>query len=135
VEVPAGDITQATLGQVEADFHGVHAALYSYALTSAPVELVNLRVTATAPLPRARAVEIEPHIGRVERAQIGLREVFFGPRQGWLQAACFDRSQLGRGAVIEGPAILQQLDSTVALAAGDRGRIDRFGNLVVETCP
>jgi len=133
VEVPAGSIAPETMRQMEADFHTAHQALYSYALNSAPVELVNLRVTARAPLPRAQAVEIEPHIGPVdvERAQIGVREVFFGRGQGWLRAACFDRSQLGAGAVIDGPAVLQQLDSTVALAPGDVGRIDRFGNLVV----
>jgi N-methylhydantoinase A len=131
VEVPPGDITPEILHQMEADFHSAHEALYSYALASAPVELVNLRVTATAPLPRARAIAVEPHIGPVERSQIGVREVFFGDHQGWLPAACFDRSQLGDGAVIQGPAVLQQLDSTIALAPGDVGRIDKFGNLIV----
>ena len=135
VDVPAGDITPDVLCQVEADFHAAHEALYSYALGSAPVELVNLRVTATAPLPNARAVEIEPHRGSVDRAKIGVREVYFGRRHGWLPATCLDRSQLGHGASIEGPAVLQQLDSTVALAPGDIGRIDRFGNLIVEDRP
>ena len=132
VEVPAGDITPESLRHVEAEFHRAHEALYSYALSSAPVELVNLRVTATAPLPRARAVEIEPHLGPVERGQISVRDVFFGPRHGWVRVACFDRSQLGAGAVIAGPAVLQQLDSTVVLRPGDIGRIDRFGNLLAE---
>jgi N-methylhydantoinase A len=133
VDVPAGDITSETLRKVEADFHTAHEALYSYALSGAPVELVNLRVTATAPLPRARPTEIEPHSGPVERAQIGVRDVFFGARHGWLSAACFERDQLGQGAAIEGPAVLQQLDSTLVLAPGDLGRIDRLGNVAVET--
>ena len=132
VDVPSGNITPEILCHVEAEFHTAHEALYSYALRSAPVELVNLRVTATAPLPRARAVEIEPHVGPVERACIGMRDVFFGRLHGWVRAACFDRTQLGDGAVIDGPAVLQQLDSTIALPPGDVGRIDRFGNLIVE---
>jgi N-methylhydantoinase A len=130
--VPAGDITPEVLRHVEAEFHKAHETLYSYALSSAPVELVNLRVTATAPLPHARAVEIEPQVGPLERVQVGVRDVYFGTRRGWLPAACYDRSQLGGGAVIRGPAVLQQLDSTVALAPDDVGRIDRFGNLIVE---
>lgn len=132
VEVPAGEITPEVLCQVESEFHHAHEALYSYALASAPVELVNLRVTATAPLPHARPVEIEPQIGPVDRAQIGARELYFGPRLGWLQASCLDRGLLGGSAMIHGPAVLQQLDSTVALAPGDVGRIDGFGNLIVE---
>jgi N-methylhydantoinase A len=132
VEVPVGEITSEILRQVEAEFHKAHETLYSYALARAPVELVNLRVTATAPLPHARPVQIEPQIGPLDRSQVGVREVFFGRHHGWVRAACFDRGQLGAGAVIEGPAVLQQLDSTVALAPRDVGRIDCFGNLIVE---
>ncbi|HEY1296165.1 MAG TPA: hydantoinase/oxoprolinase family protein [Chloroflexota bacterium] len=132
VEVPGGEIGTETLRKVEADFHAAHEALYSYALSSAPVELVNLRVTATAPLPHARVVEVVPQIGPVERAQVAIREVYFGGRHGWLEAACFNRGELGAGAVVSGPAVLQQLDSTSVLAPTDTGRIDRFGNLIVD---
>jgi N-methylhydantoinase A len=132
VEVPAGEIGPQTLRQVESGFHTAHKALYSYALSSAPVEIVNLRVTATAPLPRARAAQIEPQTGGIERAQVAERRVFFGRRYGWLPARCFARARLGSGAMIQGPAVLQQLDSTVVLAPGDAGRIDRFGNLIID---
>jgi N-methylhydantoinase A len=132
VPVPDGDIGIETLQQVESGFHAAHEALYSYALSTAPVELVNLRVTASAPLPRARAVQVHPQIGPVERAQVAAREVFFSEEYGWLTAACFNRSDLGAGAEVRGPAVLQQLDSTTVLAPSDVGRIDRYGNLVID---
>jgi N-methylhydantoinase A len=132
VEVPAGEIGAETLRQVESAFHAAHETQYSYALNTAPVELVNLRVTATAGLPRARVVTVEPQIGPIERAQVGVREVFFGGRHGWLQAACLNRSELGAGAIVRGPAVLQQLDSTTVLAPDAAGRIDRFGNLIID---
>ena len=132
VEVPAGEIGPETLRQVESDFHAAHEALYSYAIPAAPVELVNLRVTATSPLPRPRAIEIEPQSGPVQRAQVEMRDVYFGRRHGWLATPCFNRREIGSGATLHGPAVFQQLDSTVVLSPSDVGRVDRFGNLIIE---
>jgi N-methylhydantoinase A len=131
VEMSSGDIDTETLRQVESDFHTAHEALYGYRLSTSPVELVNLRVTASAPLPRARPVEVESQIGPVDRAQVAAREVYFGGNYGWRTAVCFNRSGLGAGAEVHGPAVLQQLDSTTVLAPSDVGRIDRFGNLII----
>jgi N-methylhydantoinase A len=132
IDMPSGIIDPERLRKLEAAFHEAHVARYSYSLPNSPVELVNLRVTATVPLPRAQAMEIEPHSGPLEIARIGTRDVFFGSRWGWRTAACFERARLGSGAVVRGPAVLQQLDSTVTLSPEEVGRIDRFGNLVVE---
>ena len=121
---PRAASTHERLRALEAAFHAAHAARYSYSLPNSTVELVNLRVTATVPLPRARAMEVEPQRGPLEVARIGSRDVFFGAARGWITAACFERAHLGSGALVRGPAVLQQLDSTVALAPGEVGRID-----------
>ena len=44
---------------------------------------------------------------------------------------CIDRDTLGAGAVVTGPAIVEQLDSTTVVPPGQRARVDRFGNLVI----
>ena len=48
-------------------------------------------------------------------------------------ASCpiYDRTRVGRDAIIEGPAILTQLDATTLILAGQRATVDRFGNLIV----
>jgi N-methylhydantoinase A len=132
IDLPLGIIDADSLRALESAFHEAHAARYSYSLKSSPVELVNLRVTATVPLPRAQAMEIQPQSGPVECARIGTRDVFFGSGRGWTTTACFERARLGSGALVRGPAVLQQLDSTVTLSPVEAGRVDRFGNLVVE---
>ena len=50
-----GPLTAARLEQLVATFHAEHRRLYSYDLPNAPVELVNLRLTAVGTLPHGEA--------------------------------------------------------------------------------
>src|SRR5262249_60988860 len=49
-----GAVTAARLAELTATFHAEHRRLYTYDLPGAPIELVNLRVTAIGTLPRRR---------------------------------------------------------------------------------
>jgi N-methylhydantoinase A len=43
----------------------------------------------------------------------------------------FERADLGAGARLTGPAIIEQPDTTVLVPAGHLGQVDRFGNLIL----
>ena len=43
----------------------------------------------------------------------------------------YDREAISAGSVIEGPAILQQLDSTVVLEPGDVAQVHEYGSLII----
>ncbi len=58
------------------------------------------------------------------------RAVHFG--DAWHDTAIFDRLTLPVGAVVEGPAILVQPDTTVLIDPGLSGRVDAFGNTIIE---
>jgi N-methylhydantoinase A len=47
------------------------------------------------------------------------------------EARVFDRAALGHGARLEGPAVVEQPDTTVLLPGGHVGEVDRFGNLII----
>ena len=49
-----------------------------------------------------------------------------------MEASVWDRLALPVGAVIAGPAVLEQPDATVLIEPGQQARVDRFGNLVLE---
>jgi N-methylhydantoinase A len=68
----------------------------------------------------------------VEAARGGGRKIWFG---GWTEAAVYDRLRLPVGAVIAGPAVLEQPDTTILIEPGQRGVVDRFGNLLIEAAP
>jgi N-methylhydantoinase A len=50
----------------------------------------------------------------------------------WHDALVYDRLGLPVGAVIPGPAILEQSDATTFIDPGLAGRVDAFGNVIVE---
>jgi len=59
----------------------------------------------------------------------GRRRVWFD--DGWRDTPVYRRERLGAGAVFEGPAIVEQMDSTTVIEPGDRVRVDALGNLSV----
>jgi N-methylhydantoinase A len=113
-----------------ARFHERHRQLYTYALPDAPVEIVTLRVAAAG---RARRFSLPPlGRGRAPARQRRTRRVYF-TGAGWIACACLEREQLGAGAVVTGPAIVEQLDATTVIPPRHRATVDRVGNLVIRS--
>jgi N-methylhydantoinase A len=50
---------------------------------------------------------------------------------GWIQCPVFDREALVPGDVIAGPAIIEQMDTTIVVAPDFSGRVDESTNVVL----
>ena len=50
----------------------------------------------------------------------------------WLTSNVYDRTQIGSDTRIEGPAIIQQVDSTCVIDPGSTAKIDSVGNLIID---
>ncbi|WP_121062656.1 hydantoinase/oxoprolinase family protein [Chachezhania antarctica] len=61
-------------------------------------------------------------------AQSGTRPVYF---DGWVETPVYWRDHLPGDAVLEGPAIVEQMDCTLVMEPGDTARQDADGNLIV----
>ena len=59
----------------------------------------------------------------------GTRKVYFAERGGRVDCPIYDRYMLGSGDEVEGPAIVEEVDSTVVVQPGYRADVDEFGNL------
>jgi N-methylhydantoinase A len=123
-------VNARSVTQLVADFHALHDRLYTFCDIDAPVEIVNLRVEATGLTDRIALPEIAT-------APPGARPEPDHQRQACLGdgAACptpvYRREALMADHVIEGPAIVDQLDATTVILPGQSARTDRFGNLIV----
>jgi N-methylhydantoinase A len=110
-------------------FHEAHRALYGYDFAHdgrQQVEWVNLRVTGVLPIARPAAQRLAPPPA-VPAGPTVRRPVCFDGRD-FVEAAVFDRAALGAGAIVEGPAIIEEYGSTVPLHPGFRARVDEFGD-------
>jgi N-methylhydantoinase A len=126
-----GPLTAARLQALLSTFHGEHRRLYSYDLPAAPVELVNLRVTAVGALPRRETRPAATGGGRLADAQTGERRVYFRGA-GFVSTPCYAREGLSPGMAFDGPAIVEQADATPLVAPGFRARVDPAHNILVE---
>jgi N-methylhydantoinase A/oxoprolinase/acetone carboxylase beta subunit len=59
----------------------------------------------------------------------GRRRVCF--EAGWFDTPVYERGGLRAGVYFDGPAIVEQLDSTTVVELGDRVEVDRDGNLIM----
>ncbi|WP_336345852.1 hydantoinase/oxoprolinase family protein [Halalkalicoccus ordinarius] len=105
------------------DFHAAHERTYGYRMDEA-VELVNLRTSASVAR-EAPAVAYEADGDPLK----GEREAYF-PGTGHRETSVYDRERLAPGERIEGPAVLEQSESTAVVPPEWGGRIGGDGTLV-----
>lgn len=116
---------------VRAAFETAYAKAFSRLLPGIPVRIVNLRTAAIGRRPAFDMAALAPAATASEEgARRGTRPVWF--EGGWQTATIWDRLALPVGAVIAGPAILEQGDATTVVDPGLNARVDRLGNLIVE---
>ncbi|MWV66053.1 hydantoinase/oxoprolinase family protein [Halorubrum sp. JWXQ-INN 858] len=111
---------------VAARFQDAHERAYGYRL-DAPVEAVNLRVSATVDVDSPTVT----HTGGSGDATVGARTATF-PGAGAVETTVYDRDGLAVGERIEGPAVLEQAESTTVVPPSWAGSIRRNGALVLD---
>ena len=118
---------QATEGLYEL-FHREHERLYGFREEKGTVEAVTARVTVSAQVckvPLARAT-----VAAKSEAARAVRDVYHAGV--WQPYTIHQRDALPVGARLEGPAIIEQSDTTIPLLTGWSATVDPFGNLVME---
>ena len=120
---------EASLAAAVEAFHALHQRRYGHADRRRPVEVVALRS-------RGRLRREEMAIPALAEAGADAAAARRGTTRAWLggevEAAVYDRDRLLAGNVIDGPAVVVQMDSTTLLPRGWRGVVDVAGNLVLE---
>jgi N-methylhydantoinase A len=111
-------------------FHAEHERAYGHCAPSAPVEIVNIRLRAVGMVakPELAAFPIGPPDPR--QAYLGNRRIIMP--DGKCTTAFYDGESLRPGHEISGPAVILKQDTTILLSPGDRARVDRYLNLLVE---
>ena len=112
-------------------FHELHERLYAHADRAADIELVDLRATISGATPKPELRR--PARGSGPATTRGRRAIHY--RKQRHDAAIYRRGDLLAGQLLDGPAIVEQDDTTTLIPAGFRAEVDGFGNLVVAAGP
>ena len=129
VKTDGSTVTAVTRAEIETAFDATYKATYGRLLQNGVRRILNLRSAVTGKRPKFDLSTLAPpESGRAEK--VGMRKVHFGDT--WYDTAIYDRLALPSGTKIVGPAILTQPDTTVLIEPHLQGRVDRFGNTIIE---
>jgi N-methylhydantoinase A len=117
------------LEELLADFHAAHQQRFGHADAGRRAEAITVRLRARVSRERAAASVLDDGGPDASAAVLGSRKVHFDqPRE----VPVYDRTRLLAGNVIDGPALVAQLDSTTLVGLGWRAIVDKHGNFVME---
>jgi N-methylhydantoinase A len=109
-------------------FHEEHGREHNYRRDDAPVEIYRLHVVATGITPKAELARHQANgTGRPE--PIAVRETYFDEHENALRAPVYNRAHLEPGIHLEGPAIIEQVDSTTLIPPAVMAEIDEYLNI------
>ena len=119
----------AQLEQLLEQFHRTHDRAYGFSAPGEDVELVSVRLSAIGQIAKPALAPLAKAAG--EATAKGRRPVYFAESEGYVNCPVYDRYALGAGAVVQGPAIVEEIDSTTVVHPQYQVRVDDFGQMVL----
>ena len=113
-------------------FYSAYEEIYGHAHPHLGLEITTCRLTASGPRPQVKLQRMEEGQLDPDQAIKGRREAYFAEIGGFCDTPLYDRSLLSVGATFEGPAIVEEIDSTAVIGPGTQVTVDDFANLIVE---
>jgi N-methylhydantoinase A len=116
------------LDEAVARFHAEHDREYAYRRDEAPVEIYQLQLTAVGITPKPEFARQAAN-GAKAPSPVGTRAVYFPEAGGFIETPTYVRDQLGAGARLDGPAVVDQLDSTTLIPPDVTAEVDEWLNI------
>jgi N-methylhydantoinase A len=120
-----------TLGPAIEEFHKEHGREHNYRRDDAPVEIyrLSLRAIGVTPKPELARRGLVPD---APFAPIDERAVLFDEGDERVLTPVYHRDDLPPGATFDGPAVIDQLDSTTLVPPGTRATVDEWLNIRID---
>jgi N-methylhydantoinase A len=108
-------------------FDDEYQRLYGRTYHETPVEFVTFKVRASLPERPFKIPKLEKRSNSFEQCIKGQRSAFSLIKKDFIPFTVFDRPALFPGAVLEGPAIVEERESTIVIGEDARGKVDEYG--------
>jgi N-methylhydantoinase A/oxoprolinase/acetone carboxylase beta subunit len=118
--------------EVRRRFDEVYEKLYGRTYPDSPVEFINFRVRASLPERLLNLPKVERKGGPLDRAVKGQRQAYSGIARDFIPYTVYDRYELFPGAKFQGPAIIEERESTVVVGEDAFISVDEFGFLWID---
>ncbi len=115
--------------KIRAAFDALYQHRYDHQSPDEPVEMVNIRLAAVGKRPQLRFPRLakRPTVKASRR-----RDVYLGDWRKPVSCPVYQRGELGAGARIKGPALIEEHGTTTVLFAADRCTVASSGELIID---
>jgi len=130
VQLPSAEVSRAQLQEL---FEKAYFVRFRVELPEIRANLVNLNTSVIGVRPAvdlSRLIDPAGRAATLDEARREVRPVWF--EGDWIETPVYLREKLPLDAVVQGPAILEQMDATTVLEPGDVARSDTDGNILIE---
>jgi N-methylhydantoinase A len=117
------------LGDLEERFNALHEQLYGFRMPGTASEIVNLRAVGYGAVPKPELPVGDLGSPDASAAVADEHEVIFDGER--TATKIYDRARLRPGALLEGPAIVTEFDSTTVVLPGYRAEVDSNFNILI----
>jgi N-methylhydantoinase A len=131
VRLPDGVLAERHITEITAGFEETYRELYGRKGPDVPLEIINWRVVARGPRPEM-TFKLSSETSARREPRKGSRRAYFPERGGFVDTAVYDRYALKPKMEFEGPAIVEERESTLIVGARGRARVDESLNVILE---
>ncbi len=124
-------LTKSQLTEVIGRFQVLHNQTYSWFDEELKVEVVNTSVSGVGLVPRIELPKLS--VGKEKPPEDSYkksRKVNFEGE--WIDTPVYEKSKLLANNVLNGPCIVDQLDTTTVIPPGVKGKVDKLGYIMME---
>jgi len=117
---------------VTALFQDAYERIFTTIFDPAQAEIVNWKVEAVGPSPESGGAFHLVEAAAAADARKGTRRAYFPELDGYVDCPVYDRYALAPESTIQGPALIEERESTCVIGAKDVVRVDAQHNLIIE---
>jgi N-methylhydantoinase A len=118
------------LQKVKGAFHKRHEELYTYSEPHNAVEVVNIESTLYGHVEKPQPPRVKKGVPPA-KAAVGRRKAIFAADGKLTDTPVYDGAKLGAGATIKGPAIIEEVTTTIVIEPKWSARLDVSGSYVI----
>jgi N-methylhydantoinase A len=130
VQLPQRKIESSDIPAIKEAFFKEHEKNYGYFNPTGTVQFVNFRSEAVGAVSKPQISTLNFVMKDPKTAQLSARRVYF-PTTGYIECPVYDRAKFGEAARVDGPCVVEQMDSTTVVPPDCWFEIDPYGNLIV----
>jgi N-methylhydantoinase A len=130
VDIGGFDINSKSIEKVKDAFHKRHEELYTYSERHNAVEVVNIESTLYGRIDKPKAPRLAKGLP-AQKTLKGYRKAIFEASGKTTRTPIYDGAKIGAGATIAGPAVIEEVTTTIVIEPAWMAKLDASGSYVI----